>query len=128
MLDGRAGDDRLVGGPGLDSLTGGLGNDTFVFDQALVAGNVAAVVDFSPGNDRISLAVSIFTAAGPAGALDPDAFFAGAAAQDAEDRILYDSASGNLMYDSDGTGAQAATTFAVLDPGLALSASDFLLA
>jgi hypothetical protein len=32
------------------------------------------------------------------------------------------------MYDADGTGAKAATTFATLQTGLALTAGDFLLA
>ena len=126
-LIGGAGDDWLAGGGGLDNLTGGPGSDTFVFNQALVAGNVTTVVDFSHGIDSISLSLDIFTAAGPAGALNADAFFVGAGAHDANDRFIYNSANGNLMYDADGTGAQTATTFAVLATGLPLSASDFLL-
>ena len=60
------------------------------------------------------------------GALPASAFVIGTAAADAGDRILYDSATGNLYFDSDGTGANAAVLFATLDnTTAALSASDF---
>ena len=52
----------------------------------------------------------------------------GTAAADAGDRIIYDAATGNLYYDSDGTGAVAQVLFATLDnmPGN-LGAADFLV-
>jgi Ca2+-binding RTX toxin-like protein len=127
-LTGNNGANTLNGGGGLDSLKGGLGADTFAFDQPLVAGNVATIVDFLPGTDTIRLSLAIFSAAGPAGALNANAFFAGAAAHDADDRIMYDSTNGNLSYDADGNEGGAAQTFAVVSPGLAMSASNFLLA
>ena len=51
----------------------------------------------------------------------------GAAATSAEDRIIYDSSTGNLFYDPDGDGAQAQVQFAQLQTGLALTAADFLI-
>ena len=52
----------------------------------------------------------------------------GTAAADANDRIIYDDATGNLYYDSDGTGAGVALLFATLDNAPAsLAASDFLV-
>jgi serralysin len=54
-----------------------------------------------------------------------DAFHLGAAAQDAEDRILYDQATGSLYYDPDGIGAAAAVKFAVVATRKALTLSDF---
>lgn len=56
-----------------------------------------------------------------------DAFFIGKAAHDASDRIIYNSDTGALLYDPDGTGAQAAAQFASVSPGLALSAGDFTI-
>ena len=41
------------------------------------------------------------------------------------DSILY--ATGALFFDADGTGAGAATAFAVVTPGLALSNTDFVV-
>jgi serralysin len=51
----------------------------------------------------------------------------GAAAQDAQDRIIYNSATGALLYDSDGVGGAAAVQFAELSAGLALTNLDFLV-
>lgn len=127
VLNGSVYADVLSGGAGNDTLSGDAGDDTFVFDQALVAGNVDTIVDFTPGGDRIFLSTSIFTAAGPVGVLNANAFFIGAGANDASDRIIYDSSSGALLYDADGTGVQAAQTFATLSPSLALAAGDFRL-
>jgi len=125
ILKGGAGDDTLSGGGGSDTLTGGTGNDTFLFDQPLVAGVVTSITDVAPGADKVALSLSIFTQAGGVGPLAAAAFFAGTSAHDASDRIIYNATTGALLYDADGTGAGAATTFATLTPGLALSASDF---
>ncbi|MGD9978957.1 MAG: calcium-binding protein, partial [Hyphomonadaceae bacterium] len=109
---------------GSDRLAGGAGADAFVFSTALGAGNVDEITDFSVVDDTIQLDRSIFTAIG-SGALDPDAFHIGSAAADAEDRIVYNSATGALYYDADGSGAGAAVLFATLSTGLALTQADF---
>ncbi len=111
VLSGLAGNDRFITGGGNDALIGGDGNDTFQFDTPLVADNFVTIVDFTVGSDNVALSTSIFTQAGPVGALAASAFFLGAAAGDASDRIGYDSATGNLLYDADGNGAQAAVAF-----------------
>lgn len=125
-LNGGVGADVLQGGLGADTLTGGGGADSFVFDSALGAGNVDHITDFVSGVDSLRLDPAIFTAL-PAGALSPDAFALGTAALDADDRILYDAATGTLRYDSDGAGGSDAQVFATVAPGTALSASDFLI-
>ncbi|WP_428667705.1 M10 family metallopeptidase C-terminal domain-containing protein [Reyranella sp.] len=112
-LTGNSGNNALNGGAGADVLTGGSGDDTFVFDSAL-AGNIDTVADFSVANDTIQLDQSIFGAITTLGTLSASAFFAGAGAHDADDRIIYNSATGFLSYDSDGTGANAAVQFAQL--------------
>ena len=67
----------------------------------------------------------MFAAAGGPGTLALGAFVIGAAASDAGDRIVYNSGTGALLYDSDGNGAAAAIRFATLNPGLALTNNNF---
>ena len=59
--------------------------------------------------------------------LPADAFRIGAAAADATDRIIYNSATGDISYDSDGTGANAAILFAKVTPLTALTNADFFV-
>ena len=84
------------GGLGNDTLTGGAGKDAFVFDSATAA-NVDTITDFSHADDTIRIDNAFFEAAGKNGKLAKDAFFAGKKAGDAEDRFVYDKASGALI-------------------------------
>jgi serralysin len=127
-LGGGGGADSLHGGAGNDSLTGGTGADNFYFESALSAStNVDKIIDFSTVDDTIRLDNHIFTAAGVAGTLSANAFFTGAAAHDADDRIVYNSAAGNIYYDADGNGAGAAVLFAHVTAGTALTNADFVV-
>jgi Ca2+-binding RTX toxin-like protein len=64
------------------------------------------------------LSHSVFTAAGGLGTLAAGAFHIGASAADADDRIVYNSVTGALIYDSNGNVAGGATQFATLSTGL----------
>jgi len=131
-IAGQGGSDRIDGGFGNDILNGGNGGDTFVFSTALnAANNVDIIEDFNTSADLIELAATIFSSLA-AGNLAAAAFFKGSgatAAQDANDRIIYDTATGGLYYDSDGINGAAAIKFATLDNiPLNLNAGDFLIA
>jgi Ca2+-binding RTX toxin-like protein len=125
-LLGGDGDDQLAGGLGADALNGGTGADILVFADALGGGNVDSVTGFVTGQDRLFLENDVFTGLA-AGALAAGAFATGTAAGDANDRIIYNSATGTLLFDADGTGAAAAVQFASLTPGTGLAASDILI-
>ncbi len=112
-LSGDAGDDVLNGGLGADWLNGGAGRDVFVFDTALSRENRDTIQGFSAVDDTIHLSHEIFTALS-VGELTAGAFNTGAAATQADDRIIFDTRTGALMYDADGAGGNAAVQFATL--------------
>jgi Ca2+-binding RTX toxin-like protein len=127
VILGGDGDDQLNGGLGHDVLNGGNGADLFVFADALGGGNVDTVSDFAPGADRIALDHNIFTgiATGP---LSAGAFVVGNAALDADDRIIYNQAAGQLWFDADGNGAGDPVLFATLaNQPTTITASDFVV-
>lgn len=133
VLDGMAGNDNLSGGGGKDNLTGGLGRDTvsggagkdtvsggagkdllmggadadaFVFDAALIGKQADVISDFVHDSDVIQLDDAIFAAIGTT--LQTKEFYAGAGAvkgHDRNDRIVYDTSTGKLYYDADGSKA-----------------------
>jgi serralysin len=127
QLKGGAGQDVLNGLAGNDSLWGGPGPDTFLFNTAVGPGNVDRIKDFNPIDDTIRLENGIFTALTRTGQLPSGWFHVGAAAQDFNDHVIYNKAAGALLYDPDGTGADAALKFALLTPGLALTSADFFV-
>ncbi|QIS94618.1 matrixin family metalloprotease [Nitratireductor mangrovi] len=126
-IEGLAGDDEINGKEGTDIFVGGGGDDLFIFDTALGAGNIDAILDFVVADDMIRLASSIFTGLS-AGGLTAAAFRVGAAAADADDRVIYNAGSGGLFFDVDGNGAQGQVQFASLSTGLALTNDNFLVA
>ena len=123
-INAGAGVDLIYGGAGADTLTGGTSSDYYVFDAALNSG-IDRITDFSHTSDTIRLENAVFTALTTTGWLAAAAFWSGAAAHDASDRIIYNPATGALSYDSDGTGAAAPIQFAQMNTGLNITATDF---
>lgn len=122
---GNAGTNNIDGRGGADILTGGDGADNFLFTTA-IAGGVDTITDFASGLDYIVLDDAIFAGLAP-GDLGASAFAIGTQAMDADDRVIYDHATGALMYDADGFDGAAAVQFAILGNGSSLAASDFLV-
>ena len=131
LLVGEGGDDFLVGGEAADTLRGGDGGDTliggtggadrFEFDHADTGFDT--ILDFVAGTDKIVLSgfhlselvagVSFVVNTGPTTNADT---------------ILYNTGTGVLSYDADGTGAEAATQIALLlNTRPTLTVSDFIL-
>ncbi|EGF90072.1 hemolysin-type calcium-binding repeat 2 copies family protein [Asticcacaulis biprosthecium C19] len=124
---GGAGDNNLTGRSGNDLLTGGAGRDRFVFDSALSATkNLDTVTDFKTRWDQIVLDHLVFTAL-DVGVGTEKAFVAGTSATSLDHRIIYDSASGALYYDADGTGIKAQIQFAQLLGAPVIGFSDILV-
>jgi Ca2+-binding RTX toxin-like protein len=128
VLSGLTGNDVLIGGLGNDTLNGGAGLDTIRFDTALnAATNMDTVTGFAAIDDVIQLENAVFTALAITGVLAAGAFNTGAAATQADDRIIYNSATGALLYDADGLGVAAGIQFAALTGAPVISAADFVV-
>ena len=126
---GQGGNDFLMGGLQNDTLTGGTGSDQFYFGVAPGAANADTLTDFAPGVDKVLLDGNFHANVGPSGNFAPgdSRFFAGpgaSSAQDASDRVVYDTSSGRLWYDADGLGGQAAQLIATLQGAPAITAAD----
>jgi Ca2+-binding RTX toxin-like protein len=127
----QGGADYLYGKGGADQLTGGAGEDKFVFDTKF-DGTIDEIMDFNPLEDVLYLDDAIFTKLSGGSLSDPQRIYsgqlkdgAGAKAGDSSDFLIYDSNTGNLSYDADGSGAGAGIVFAHLQPGLDLVPADF---
>jgi phospholipase/lecithinase/hemolysin len=121
---GNAGNNVLDGKGGADALWGLGGSDSFVFSSTLGSGNVDRVHDYRVVDDSIRLDDAVFKGLA-LGALPAGAFQTGAAALQADDRIIYDPVTGRLYFDPDGLGGTAQVQFATLTAGLAMTASEF---
>jgi Ca2+-binding RTX toxin-like protein len=128
-LNGGDGNDTLDGRGGNDTLTGGLGTDTFLFSTAPGAANADLVTDFISTANKLAFDNAVFTALGADGnfVADDARFAAGAgftSGQDASDRLVYDTNTGNLYYDADGSGAGGAQLVATFQGAPAIAATD----
>ncbi len=128
IISGGGGRDTLEGGAGNDTLTGGADADNFVFNTTLSATtNVDRVADFYVPLDTFWLENGVLTKILGTGRMTAAQFHKGASAHDADDRIVYNSATGSLIYDSNGSAAGGAVQFATLAKGLALTNADFVI-
>ncbi|AEJ02662.1 Hemolysin-type calcium-binding region [Nitrosomonas sp. Is79A3] len=123
-LNGGTGNDMLTGGTGKDTMTGGTGSDIFRF---IAKDSIDKIVDYNAADDTIQLEDSIFTALTTIGTLAANNFIIGTSAADSNDFIVYNSATGALLYDADGNGVIAAVQIATLTSGLALTNADFVV-
>jgi len=78
-------------------LTGGSVAEAFVFNTAPGSTNIDTITDFRVIDDEIRIDNAVFTAAGADDTLSAAAFRVGAAAGDANDRIIYNASTGALL-------------------------------
>ncbi|HYX19774.1 MAG TPA: calcium-binding protein, partial [Thermoanaerobaculia bacterium] len=127
-LHGEAGNDWLEGGAGNDTLGGGGDQDHLVFRE-FGAANADTVISFATNWDDLQLDHAAFTQIGATGQFTAgDArFYAASGASgghDADDRLVFNTSTGQLYYDDDGSGGDAAQLVATLTGGATLAASD----
>jgi Ca2+-binding RTX toxin-like protein len=125
-LNGAAGNDFLQGLGGNDTLTGGPGGDIFFFNTTPNATtNRDIVADYNPAQDTIRLENAIFSRLPVSAHLNPGYFRAAAHAADSSDMILYNRATGNLVYDPNGNGVGGEVLVAIFSNKPLLTASEF---
>lgn len=125
-IDGGKSGDTLNGGGGADTLTGGGGADRFVFDAKL-GGGADTITDFKSGSDSIRLDGDVFGL--DTGKLAGALFAANALgeATTEDQRIVYDTETGALFFDENGSKEGGAVQFAALSADPTLKAGDFLV-
>lgn len=123
-LKGGAGNDMLDGKDGFNTLIGGSGNDIFKFTTV---GHIDTINDYNVANDTIQLENAVFTALNTTGTLGAGRFRIGTQAVDANDFIIYNNATGELLYDADGNGTGAAIQIAAVGVGLIMTNADIVV-
>ncbi|MGF1991523.1 MAG: beta strand repeat-containing protein [Nostoc sp. ZfuVER08] len=126
LFFGDDGNDTLTGGNGNDSLHGGSGIDTFVFDS-FNQGN-DRIYDFNATNEIIQVSALGFGGGLLAGVLKANQFTIGTSATTSTQRFIYNSTTGALFFDKDGSaGTFTQVQFALVTTGLSLSNNNFVV-
>ncbi|WP_210529346.1 calcium-binding protein [Rubellimicrobium arenae] len=128
-LYGYGGADTLIGGGGADTLLGGEGNDIFVFTARNEGRDT--VVDFNRlvGNDdRLVFEGDAFGGLAE-GALAAGRFVANTSglATTSNQRFVYETDTGVLRFDANGSAAGGVTELAVFSGGAVITAADVLI-
>ncbi|MBD2680981.1 MULTISPECIES: calcium-binding protein [Nostoc] len=124
---GSNGNDTLNGGGnGNDSLFGGAGIDTFGFNN--YNEGVDTIYDFNATNELIQVYGFNFGGGLSKGSLQASQFTIGTSASTSSQRFIYDSTTGALFFDRDGSaGAFNKVQFALVTAGLSLTNNNFVV-
>jgi len=130
-LTGQGGSDTIWGAGGADTLWGATGTDAFVFREMGTA-NADRISDFASGSDKLHLDDAAFTAIGAMGNFGAaDARFkanSSGTATDTNDRVVFNTSTGQLYYDADGSGSGAAAQLiATVQTGASVASADIVV-
>ncbi|MBI4784814.1 MAG: DUF4347 domain-containing protein [Oscillatoriophycideae cyanobacterium NC_groundwater_1537_Pr4_S-0.65um_50_18] len=135
-LNGGNGRDRILGGDGNDMLTGDNGSDLLMGGKGrdrfgLGIGELGSdrIADFSVKDDLLLISGLSGIANFKSGKAIGDKFFhIGQKAADNNDYFIFNKSTGVLSYDANGKGKGQQIKIAQLSPGLAIDASDLVMA
>ena len=127
IITGTADNNILIGGLGNDTLTGGAGGDQFTFNNRNEG--IDTITDFlSSQGDKITVSAAGFGGGLAAGvAITTAQFVLGTTALNASNRFIYNTITGGLFFDGDGTDTLAAIQIATLSSKPTLTASDIVV-
>lgn len=127
-IHGAAGSDRIHGGAGNDKLYGGSGRDAFMFDTAPSSkSNKDLIKDWSYKDDTVYLENAIFKSLKKTGVLSKSSFVLGSAAKDKNDYVGYNSKTGDLWYDTNGSKSGGQVSFANIGKKQKIYHNDFFI-
>lgn len=122
---GGDGDDRIAGLGGADTLTGGAGRDHFIYRAASEGGDT--ITDFTPGQDKIEVSASGFSGGLSVGAGVTLVSQANPIAAGSSGAFLYDTGTGDLFWDRDGSGGAPSELIARLAGAPSITAGDIIV-
>ncbi|MCC5660130.1 calcium-binding protein [Nostoc sp. XA010] len=127
LIVGSNGNDTLSGGyGGNDSLIGGDGTDTFAFNS--FNEGIDRLYDFNATNELIQISAAGFGGGLSSGTLSANQFTLGTSATTNTQRFIYNSATGGLFFDLDGSASGfTQVQFAELSGGVALTKNNFVV-
>lgn len=121
-LYGGLGNDSLSGDQGKDWLSGGKGADQFIFNS--LEKTIDTIANFfGSQDDQIVVSAKQFGGELKEGNLLSNQFTRGSVAVNEQTRFIYNSSSGQLFFDVDGTGEREQMQFAKIPKGASLSSS-----
>ncbi|MDF5710383.1 MAG: calcium-binding protein [Nostoc sp. S4] len=123
---GGFGNDYLTSGIGSDTLYGGDGADIFTFNS--FNEGVDSLYDFNTTNELIQVSAAGFGGGLSTGLLKASQFTIGTSASNSVQRFIYNSATGELFFDLDGSvDAFTQVKLAQLSVGLSLTENNFVV-
>lgn len=123
-LHGTVSGDLMFGGAGADTVTGGLGSDQFRFIGA--SEGVDTITDFVAGLDKMQVLSSGFASL-EVGAVQAANFVLGTSPTQATPQFLYNTTTGLLAFDADGTGGSVSVDLVALIGSPTLAAADIVV-
>ncbi|MDZ8188039.1 MAG: calcium-binding protein [Nostoc sp. ChiSLP02] len=99
--DFASGKNVLIGGNGDDTLYGGTGIDTFVFNSFNEGSD--RIYNFNPTNEKIQVSAAGFGGGLSIGSLAANQFTLGTSATTSAQRFIYNASTGALYFDRDGS-------------------------
>ena len=128
ILNGGDGNDTLLGGTGIDTLDGGNGSDFIRYNSP--GEGIDIINGFVVADDTISVLGSAFGGGLTSGAIIAAQFLSGPGSvvpTDSFQRFIYNTGSGALFYDPDGTGPLATVQLATLSGAPSIGVSDIVV-
>jgi Ca2+-binding RTX toxin-like protein len=126
LLIDDLGDDTLMGGRGKDTLSGGSGSDVFVFESPKEG--VDTIADFVGSDDTLFISAKTLGGGLTAGvALKEEQLAIGSQSNNTSELFIYNTQTGNLFFDPDGSGPKEQVKIAILTNQTLLSAKDIFI-